>query len=328
MPLPLPLPKEVPVIRAILASSALVAALASPALADRVVLKGEGRAVEGEVVKEADAYVVVDLGFTALRVPRDSIEKIEKSAVADGTPAGGAPATSGDPDGGPLYVEGRGKELPVKQHVERYGEAVVKIANVSGTGSGFVVHADGYVVTNYHVIERELDLTVTFYVNRGHDLEKVNKTNVRIVALNPVYDLALLKIEDLGDLKLKTVILGDEEVLKSGDRVFAIGQPLGLERTVSDGIVSTATREQDGLLFIQTTAQINPGNSGGPLFNGRGEVVGVTNMKVMFGEGLGFAIPARYVKDFLRHRSAFAFDKDNPNTGYRYHQPPRRSAGK
>ncbi|MCI0342465.1 MAG: trypsin-like peptidase domain-containing protein [Planctomycetales bacterium] len=301
------------------------AAGAANAAADRVVLKGEGRAVEGEVVKEADAYVVVDLGFTALRVPREAIEKIEKAAPADGAAAGSAPATSGEPDGGPLYSEGRGKDAPVKQHVERYGEAVVKIGTVSGTGSGFVVHPEGYVVTNYHVIERELDLTVTFYVNRGHDLEKVNKTNVRIVALNPVYDLALLKIEELGDLKLKTVLLGDEEALKSGDRVFAIGQPLGLERTVSDGIVSTATREQDGLLFIQTTAQINPGNSGGPLFNSRGEVVGVTNMKVMFGEGLGFAIPARYVKDFLRHRSAFAFDKDNPNTGYRYHQPPRRS---
>jgi len=88
--------------------------------------------------------------------------------------------------------------------------------------------------------------------------------------------------------------------------------------------VSSRTRESDGLLFIQTTAQINPGNSGGPLFNARGAVIGVTNMKIMFGEGLGFAIPGRYVRDFLRHRAAFAFDKDNPNTGYRYLQPPAR----
>ncbi|MFN1209013.1 S1C family serine protease, partial [Enterococcus lactis] len=75
------------------------------------------------------------------------------------------------------------------------------------------------------------------------------------------------------------------------DRVFAIGSPLGLERTVTEGIMSTKTRAVGGELYMQTTTQINPGNSGGPLFNLKGEVVGVTNMKLAFGEGLGFAIP-------------------------------------
>ena len=93
--------------------------------------------------------------------------------------------------------------------------------------------------------------------------------------------------------------LGDSESLAVGERVFAIGSPLGLERTVTEGIVSTKTRQLQGELYLQTTAQINPGNSGGPLFNMRGEVVGVTNMKIAFGEGLGFAIPAEAVKFFL-----------------------------
>ena len=80
----------------------------------------------------------------------------------------------------------------------------------------------------------------------------------------------------------------------------------------------------DGIVYMQTTAQINPGNSGGPLFNTSGQVVGVINMKLTFGEGLGFAIPVAYLKHFLRNRHAFAFDPTTPNTGYHYLEPPRR----
>jgi serine protease Do len=84
----------------------------------------------------------------------------------------------------------------------------------------------------------------------------------------------------------------------------------------------------DGRTYIQTDTPINPGNSGGPLFNMRGEVVGITNMKITLGENVGFAIPARYLKDFVRHREAFAFDKNNPNSGHFYHPaPPRPQSG-
>ena len=93
---------------------------------------------------------------------------------------------------------------------------------------------------------------------------------------------------------------------------------------MSQGIVSTRNRNFEGLVYLQTDTAINPGNSGGPLFNMRGEVIGVTNMKLTLGENLGFAIPINYVKDFLKHREAFAYDKDNPNTGHRYLDPPRR----
>ena len=119
--------------------------------------------------------------------------------------------------------------------------------------------------------------------------------------------------------------LEDHESLETGQTVFAIGNPLGLERTLSQGVISNDRRSFDGLTYIQTDAAVNPGNSGGPLFNTRGEVVGIINMGIPFGEGLNFAIPARYVKDFLRNREAFAYDKDNPNSGYHYHQPPGRT---
>ena len=121
------------------------------------------------------------------------------------------------------------------------------------------------------------------------------------------------------------MLLGDSEVLAVGESVFAIGSPLGLERTVTEGIVSTKTRELQGDLYLQTTAQINPGNSGGPLFNLRGEVVGITNMKITSGEGLGFAIPISGVKFFLDHRDAYAYSNDNPSNPYRYLQPPKRT---
>jgi serine protease Do len=101
---------------------------------------------------------------------------------------------------------------------------------------------------------------------------------------------------------------------------------LGLERTVTEGILSTQNRQMQGSLYLQTTTQINPGNSGGPLFNLRGEVVGVTNMKMNFAEGLGFAIPVETVRYFLDHREAYAYDTDNPSNPYRYLAPPSRLA--
>jgi serine protease Do len=101
---------------------------------------------------------------------------------------------------------------------------------------------------------------------------------------------------------------------------------LGLERSVTQGIVSNRSRSLEGQLYLQTDTPINPGNSGGPLFNQRGEVIGVTSrgFHAAFADNLGFAIPVYYVKEFIHHREAFAYDKANPNSGYRYIDPPRR----
>jgi serine protease Do len=137
--------------------------------------------------------------------------------------------------------------------------------------------------------------------------------------------MALLKIEDKDAPKFKYVLLGSSDAMAVGERCFAVGSPLGLERTVTEGILSTKTREMQGELYLQTTAQINPGNSGGPLFNLSGEVIGITNMKITFGEGLGFAIPIEAAKYFLDHRDAYAYSNDNPSNPYRYLQPPNRT---
>jgi len=201
----------------------------------------------------------------------------------------------------------------------------VQVRAPSGLGSGFFINEDGFLITNFHVIENETQISVEVYHQKGGELDRKTYKQLRIIALNKFADLALLKVDDPGAPKFKYVPLGTSDTLSVGEKVFAIGSPLGLERTVTEGILSTKTREMAGALYLQTTAQINPGNSGGPLFNLSGEIVGVTNMKASAGEGLGFAIPVESVKFFLDHRDAFAYANDNPSNPYRYLEPPSRT---
>jgi serine protease Do len=216
-------------------------------------------------------------------------------------------------------------EKTVRELVNQLGEAVVQVRTPSGLGSGFIINGDGFLMTNFHVIEGETQISIAVYHQNDGQLEPKVYKQVRIVAINKFDDMALLRIEDKDAPKFKYVLLGNSDGLSVGDSVFAIGSPLGLERTVTEGILSTKTREFEGELYLQTTAQINPGNSGGPLFNMAGEVVGITNMKIPFGEGLGFAIPIEGVKYFLDHRDAFAYSNDNPSNPYRYLEPPSRT---
>ncbi len=284
-------------------------------------LRGGGQIV-GKILAEKPSALFVDLGYDVLRVPRD---QVEARRTAGESPSGAPTALLAESaPADHFYTTSRLSPRPVKDLVREYGEAVVSIETPSGLGSGFVINDQGYAVTNNHVIDGETRITAIAYVETPGGLSRRRIENVELIALNPFLDLALLRLPLPEDLKLRPAILGSQEDLNAGDAVFAVGNPLGLERTVSQGILSTLKRNFDGLIFLQTDAAINPGNSGGPLFNARGEVVGVTNMKASQGDNLGFAIPVHYVKDFLRNREAFAFDKNNPNTGFRYLDPPRR----
>jgi serine protease Do len=276
---------------------------------------GGGRSIQGEVVKETPETLFVDIGFTILAVPRKEVLRREQESAE-------APAGEERPVESALYRTARRKEMSVKENVERVGAAVVLVSTPGGLGSGFIIHPDGYVVTNDHVVQGERDIAVTIFERTDTGFERRKHANVHIVAMNAYVDLALLKIDGVKDLP--TVPLATDDDLTSGQPVFAIGNPLGLERSVSEGIVSTLNRPFEGLTYIQTTTQINPGNSGGPLFDLKGQVVGVTNMTILMAEGLGFAIPVDRVIWFLRNRDAFLFDKDNPNTGFRYLSPPSK----
>jgi serine protease Do len=290
--------------------------------ASEVIGLKDGHQVTGEVVAEKPNALYVDLGFDIVRIPRDQVIHRGKPGTFEGSKSASGRVVEGDPTG--FYDSGTLKPAPVKELVAKYGEAVVSIETPSGKGSGFLINNDGYAITNNHVIQGETRIAAVLYQNVVSGLARRRIENVEIVSLNPFVDLALLKLPPQKELKLSHVVLGSLEDLNAGDGVFAIGNPLGLERSVSQGIVSTRNRNFEGQIYLQTDAAINPGNSGGPLFNLRGEVIGVTNMKATQGDNLGFAIPINAVKDFLRNREAFSFDKENPNTGYRYLDPPRR----
>jgi serine protease Do len=277
-----------------------------------------GHKIEGEILKESGDELIVDVGVSIVRVPVQQVLRRYRSM--------GETAGTNAPEQSDEIYRTSSSLVPesVKDLTERFGEAVVMVQTPGGLGSGFIINEDGYCVTNYHVIERETRIAVVIYEQTEQELRRRRIDNVRIVALNPFIDLAMLQIPKQTDVQLKFVYLAKEDKVRAGDPVFAIGNPQGLERSVSQGIVSTRNRDFGGLTYLQTTAEINPGNSGGPLFNLRGEVVGVTNMKQVFSEGLGFAIPVSYVKHFLENRDAFAFSRDNPNAGYRYLDAPRR----
>ncbi len=212
----------------------------------------------------------------------------------------------------------------IKVNAKNSSEAVLRVRTPTGLGSGFLIHPDGYVVTNHHVINGEHEIALTLFENGPNELRPILFNQIRIVALSAHLDLALLKIENLGTRKLPTLPLGRSEVLEQGDEIFSIGSPLGFDRTVSQGIISHKNRQVNGQLYLQSTTQINPGNSGGPLFNLQGEVIGVNNMKIQsIGiEGLSFAIPANRLQVFLDNVDAYAFDVRNSNNGFIYNRPP------
>ena len=301
--------------------SAVALAIAGSAVAAPATVElNQGGSVRGDILADTAERVVVDLGFIVLTIPRDSITRISKDA-----PGAAPQAVQGDD----LFrTDAQSHPQAVKDLVKGIGDRVLLVKTPGGLGSGFMIHEDGYLVTNDHVIAGENEITVTVFDKGENGMSKRTWENVRIVASSAEMDLALLKIETGDRTRFPTVPLGDSDELRQGQPVFAIGAPLGLERTVSQGIVSLKNRIEDGRMYIQTTTQINPGNSGGPLFNLKGEVVGVNNMKIVSvgAEGLGFAIPTANLKLFLRNREAFAFDPANPNSGFRYNRPPRPAA--
>ncbi len=199
--------------------------------------------------------------------------------------------------------------LTVPEIAEKVKPSVVGIkvftTSGAGIGTGFLIREDGYIATNHHVIEGALSVTVTFYDGTEHE--------ATVVGSDALTDLAVLKIKGSG---YPAVEFGDSAALLVGELVVAIGTPSGLELagTVTDGIVSAINRDvkiydDTGVLskrmsLIQTNANINPGNSGGPLINDRGQVIGITTMKMTGSytvtyEGLGFALPINGARDIL-----------------------------
>lgn len=183
-----------------------------------------------------------------------------------------------------------------KEFQRRFGDTNPQMPEVpnmpdrQSVGSGFIISGDGLIVTNNHVIDGATTVTVKFVDGTEHD--------ATVIGADPLTDIALLDIEGTG---LPTVAFGSSDVMRVGDEVIAMGNPFGLGGTVTTGIVSAKDRDiQSGPFdsFIQTDAAINRGNSGGPLFNDKGEVIGVNT--AIFSPnganaGIGFAVPSDLV---------------------------------
>ena len=187
-----------------------------------------------------------------------------------------------------------------------------------GAGTGFIITPDGYIVTNQHVVEYAEDDPDTYYLTVT--LPDETDVEARIVGTDVQTDIAVLKVECSEDLPCVT--LGSSDSLQTGELVIAIGNALGtLDDTVTVGVVSALDREikKDGYTIdvIQTDAAINNGNSGGPLINSFGEVIGITNAKMVkeSSEGLGFAIPIDTVKDIIEDIINYGKVIDRPFLG-------------
>lgn len=278
-----------------------------------------GTEIVAEVLKQDDDFIVLDLGFDVLKVPSEQVLTIEKA---------GEDSVEDPVDANALYSTGRLNAAPVNELVKRYGDSVVMVKTPSGLGSGFFISETGYLITNYHVIERETAVTVSIFNKSESGYERKELKKVRIVALHPVRDLALLQIdeEEAAGLAIKPVVLAEGDGVDVGSLVFAIGNPLGLERSVSQGIVSSRTRSIGYLRFIQTDAAINPGNSGGPLFNARGEVIGVACAGHAMFAGLAFGIPVQELISFLENKETYLYDSSFPQNGVKYLAPPYRGS--
>jgi S1-C subfamily serine protease len=182
--------------------------------------------------------------------------------------------------------------------VEQSISSVLTVRTDVSQGSGFLITEDGYFVTNAHVL---LGGTKVFVITSEKDV-----IEAELIGYSTDFDIALLKMD--GDFE--KLGIADSNNIQVGEKVIAIGNPLGLQFSVSEGIVSATHREGPNQVpaYVQTDAALNPGNSGGPLINKKGEVVGINNFKVSGSESLGFALESNYLKDIVDQISLQAYN--------------------
>lgn len=210
-----------------------------------------------------------ELGLTASEL-RSSIKTVETDLASTSESLAELSAVSGD----------------FSDIISEAVHGVVSVLTEDGQGSGAVYSDDGYIVTNYHVVKRASDIDVLFSDGA--------RVDAALIGADTVNDIALLHVDRTG---LHELEFGNSNDVKIGEKVIAVGNPLGLSFSVTEGIISAKDRviKSGAAGLIQIDAPVNPGNSGGPLLNTDGEVVGIVNAKLQGYEGLGFAIPSNVV---------------------------------
>jgi serine protease Do len=283
--------------------------------AEIVKLKGDGL-VRGKILKQNSKTVIIDLGFDIIKIPRNEILSISANDKKGHQPA------EKNISKNRLFLSKNMSRVTTAEGVQNFAESVVLVRTPGGLGSGFLINDKGYVITNFHVIKGQKHVSITRYKKTSAELKRIIHKKVSIVALDPFHDLAVLRIDEKVKDKLIPAVFAPQESVAVGEKVFVIGNPLGLERTVTEGVVSHAGRNFAGKVFLQIDASVNPGNSGGPLFNSFGQIIGVVNMGAKRFQGLNFAIPIRHVKFLLNNLEAFAYNETNSQSGYIYSPAP------
>lgn len=243
-------------------------------------------------------------GGTALVIDREAAPGTTTTVVQEAPPvdeASVSEALAGDEGDGPVAAIA-GDTLDIAQLYEKYGAGVVRVEHSQGLGSGFVIDKDGHILTNAHVVDGAQG---TISVSFSND----ERVEAQVIGVDNATDVALLRV-DLPASALTVVPLGDSTSVVVGEPVVAIGNPFGQDRTVTSGIVSAVARQIEapngfGINgVIQTDAAINQGNSGGPLFDMRGQVIGINSQIYTGGTGggnvgLGYAVPINLVKEVV-----------------------------
>ncbi|WP_069791473.1 HhoA/HhoB/HtrA family serine endopeptidase [Cyanobacterium sp. IPPAS B-1200] len=240
----------------------------------------------------ADSFVA-----QAVEKTGDAVVRIDTEKVVSGG-FGFAPFMD-DPMLSPFFGNGLSGRMPQER-------------KVAGQGSGFIVDSSGIILTNAHVVSDADKVTIT--------LKDGRKFSGEVTGTDQITDLAVLKVDSQGEL-LPAAVLGDSGAVKVGDWAIAVGNPVGLDNTVTLGIISTLHRSSSEvgisdkrIDFLQTDAAINPGNSGGPLLNAQGEVIGINTAIRADAMGIGFAIPINKAKE-IQNTLAMGGEVPHPYVG-------------
>jgi S1-C subfamily serine protease len=203
----------------------------------------------------------------------------------------------------PACAPARAPAAPVASHAltpaqiaTRALPSIVTLRTADALGTGFVVREDGWIATNLHVVIGGPRLRVTFRDGKEMDA-------IEVLAASPEHDLALVRVDAKG---LPALVLGNSDAMHPGDPVVAIGNPLGLEDTVSNGLVSARRKVSATFEVLQVSAPIAHGSSGGPIFNDQGEVIGVAAAVLQGGQNLAFGVPTRYLAPLMKDTAPIA----------------------
>ena len=252
-----------------------------------------GTESQASVVHAADTSPIVKVS-TPLLASNETFVKIAKEAMASVVNISATKRTTQAPGTNPLFEDPFFRRFFGEEFERRFQQP--RERQEQGLGSGVIVSDDGYIVTNNHVVEQADDLMVLLGDKR--------KFPAKLIGTDPKTDLAVIKIEATG---LSTLPWGNSATLEVGELVLAVGNPFGLNQTVTMGIISAVGRANVGIVdyenFIQTDAAINPGNSGGALVNLQGQLIGINT--AIFSRtggymGIGFAIPSQMVKSVMQ----------------------------